>query len=206
MIRAGWTHSREVLLLPLLGLLLRGPLVWPLETGSWPGWGQRPIPTESRETADSPCVLHRRAQVLFQSLQEEWQIPSWWGLKAVPCRTNPISLSPNASETSWRWEIKCLNSAVHWSPCGCTKLKIIIIIKKSSGTFPSRTHRDASGLSWIRIRPLPLTISLYHIFLFATVWLHTDKHWKETVESNVVMPHLANVCRGRNLYKCHTHL
>lgn len=75
--------------------------------------------------------------------------------------------------------------------------------RKSLGTFPGSTQQ-MSGLSQVRIRPLPLTIKLHHILLFATVQLHTDRHWKETVKRDVVMSHLANVCRGRKLYKCCT--
>lgn len=146
--------------------------------------GTRSHPHRGQGDDGSPCVLHRRAQVLLQSLQEGWQIPSGSGLRSVPHRRNPISQSPNASDTSWRSEIKHFNPAVHWSVCGCTKTKQNTKQMKkppSSGAFPSRTNRGASGLSQIRIRLLPLTIRLHHILLFATVWAHTErKQWKGT--------------------------
>lgn len=106
---------------------------------------------------------------------------------------SPRSLSPSTSKISWRSQI--MNYILAF-----TAVSLAAPNQKSSGTFPSSTQ-CASGLSQIRIRPLLLTIRLHHILLFATVWLCIDRHWKEIVKRDVVMPHLTNVCRDRNLYE-----
>lgn len=156
--RAYCTHSREMLL-----LLFPRPSPLAAETGTCP-WGGRGAPFPKR--AGRLEILHvcftgehrsyfkasRKGGIFL--LDEGWELWLVWRAQ--------VSVS-YTSETSWRSEIK---------RCILTFIEVCVAAsnekKKSSGTFPGSTQR-ASGLSQIRIRPLPLTIRLHHILLFATV-------------------------------------
>lgn len=83
-------------------------------------------------------------------LDERWELWIVWGAQvSVSCRQKPVEHQRESIATI-EVPVAALNK------------------RKSFGTFPGSTQQ-VSGLSQIRIRPLPLTIKLHHILLFATV-------------------------------------
>lgn len=194
--RAHCTHSREML---FLSFFWPSPLA--VRNGQQTtGRTRSAIPKERRQTGDSLCAS---LESTVSTSKPAGRVAYCFRMREKSCDLHrqlrsPMSLACSMSEISWKsWIKNCILAHIEVSVAAPTQ--------KSPGTFPSSTQCE-SGLSQIRIRSLLLTIRLHHILLFATVWLWIDRHWKEIVKRDVVLPHLANVCRGRSLCECYMYL